>query len=261
MAEYIPQTDYEIKLSNFEGPLDLLLHLIKEAKVDIKDIFVSQITEQFLSYVTGMTELDMDKASEYMEMAATLLEIKSRTLLPKLEEVFEYEEDPETQLIRRLEEYKVFKEAGEKLKEHEDVNRFYKAPEPNAEDVRIVYTDFNLDAMLEAFTKLLIKADLKKRDKNKAKEIPKDIFTVADKIVFIREQLSQRKEMSFYELFGEYYTRNEVITTFQAMLELLKLQYIKVKQTGIYEDINIVYNEERGEDADEPSIEEFSEYN
>ncbi len=263
MAEYVPQTDYEIKLANFEGPLDLLLHLIKEAKVDIKDIFVSQVTEQFLSYVTEAVELDMDKASEYMEMAATLLEIKSRNLLPKLEEVFDdtEEEDPEVQLIRRLEEYNLFKQAGEVLKNCENVNRFYKEPEPGAEDLKVIYNDFNLKNMLDAFTKLLVKFDLKSQKKQNAKEIPKDIYTVAEKIEFIKAKVWERKEMSFFELFGEAKSRSEVITTFQALLELMKMQYLTVSQNGTYEDITVTYNQNRGDEVEESTVSEISEYN
>ena len=121
MAEFESVVDYSTKLDNFEGPLDLLLHLIKEAKIEIKDVFVSQVTEQFLEYINGVEFLDVDKASEYLNMAATLLEIKSKSILPKIEEYLDDIEDPETMLIRQLEEYKLFKEASTKLKEQENV--------------------------------------------------------------------------------------------------------------------------------------------
>ena len=111
--------DYLTKLDNFdfEGPLDLLLHLIKEAKIEIKDVFVSSVTDQFLQYIERNLEaLDIDKASEYLTMAATLLEIKSKSLLPKIEDIEIDIEDPEKALIRKVEEYKLFKETAEKLK-------------------------------------------------------------------------------------------------------------------------------------------------
>ena len=119
MAEFESVVDYSTKLENFEGPLDLLLHLIKEAKIEIKDIFVSEVTDQYLQYISNLNEIDVEKASEYLIMAATLLEIKSKAVLPKVEEYLDEIEDPEQALIRQIEEYKLFKEAGEKLKQQE----------------------------------------------------------------------------------------------------------------------------------------------
>ena len=157
IAEFESVVDYSTKLDNFEGPLDLLLHLIKEAKIEIKDVFVSQVTEQFLKYMNDVEFLDVDKASEYLNMAATLLEIKSKSILPKIELFDDDLEDPEQILIRKLEEYKLFKEASEKLKVQENVSRFYKEPDKSVGDVRVVYTDFNLDGLIHAFSKLLIR--------------------------------------------------------------------------------------------------------
>ena len=225
MEKFESVVDYSTKLKNFEGPLDLLLHLIKEAEIEIKDIFVSEVTEQFLQYINGLSVLDVDKASEYLSMAATLVEIKSKALLPKVVEEFD-EEDPETALIRQLEEYKLFKEASAKLKEQENVDRFYKEPDDDVGDVKIVYSKFNLDGLIQAFSKLLMRVDDKKRQENVLKEIPKEVFTVKDKVASIRSILLDKKEVSFFEMFPSYYTKNELITTFQAMLELLKLQYI-----------------------------------
>ncbi len=255
MAEFESVVDYSTKLDNFEGPLDLLLHLIKEAKIEIKDIFVSQVTEQFLAYMDGVAVLDIDKASEYLNMAATLLEIKSKSILPKVEEIEDFE-DPETALIRQLEEYKLFKEASEKLKGQENVDRFYKEPDKSVGEVKVVYTDFNLEGLIEAFSKLMMRVDDKKRQENVLKEIPKEVFTVKDKVEHIRTVLLDRKQMSFFEMFSSYYTRNELITTFQAMLELLKLQYIKVEQNGVFDDITIILRDDRNEE-----LGEIDEYN
>ena len=158
-----PSDGVVIKLSSFEGPLDLLLHLIKEAKIDIHDIFVSEITEQYLSLMSEANDLDVEKASEFIDMAATLLEIKSKKLLPKIttnEEVDE--EDPEQKLIRQIEEYKLFKEASEKLKVIEDVNKFYRKPDDSVGDFRYVLPDsLDLDAMIDAFTKVMQKMNQK----------------------------------------------------------------------------------------------------
>lgn len=256
MAEFESVVDYSTKLDNFEGPLDLLLHLIKEAKIEIKDIFVSQVTEQFLEYMNGVSVLDVDKASEYLNMAATLLEIKSKSILPKIEDYIDDIEDPEQALIRQLEEYKLFKEASEKLKKQENVDRFYKPPEKTAGEVKIVYNDFNLEGLIAAFSKLLMRVDDRKRQQNVLKEIPKEVFTVKDKVEEIRAVLLDKKVVSFFEMFRHHYTKNELITTFQAMLELLKLQYITVEQTGVFDDITLTLRDDRNEE-----LGEIDEYN
>ena len=248
--------DYNTKLDNFDGPLDLLLYLVKQSEIEIKDIFVSQVTEQFLAYLDGIDELDVEKASEYLSMAATLLEIKSRAVLPQIEFEDVEIEDPEQALIRRLEEYKMFKEEAQKLKERENVNRFYKEPDASSYDVRIVYTDFNIDGLIKAFVNVMTKADIRESVKAARKEIPKEVFTVKGKIEVIREMLAERESCSFYELFSSDCTRSELITTFQAMLELLKLQYIFCEQNGVYEDITITLNPDRSEE-----IGEIDEYN
>lgn len=256
MAEFESVVEYSTKLDNFDGPLDLLLHLIKEAKIEIKDIFVSQVTEQFLEYMSGVEQLDVDKASEYLNMAATLIEIKSKSVLPRIEDYIDDIEDPEQALIRQVEEYKLFKEATEKLKEQENVLRFYKEPDKSVDEVKVVYNDFNLDGLISAFSKLLMRVDDKKRQENVLKEIPKEVFTVKDKVEHIRTVLLDKKESSFFELFSSYYTKNELITTFQAMLELLKLQYISVVQNGVFDDITITLREDRNEE-----LGEIDEYN
>lgn len=256
VAEFESVVDYSTKLDNFEGPLDLLLHLIKEAKIEIKDVFVSQVTEQFLEYMNGLSVLDVDKASDYLNMAATLLEIKSKSILPKIEEFEPDELDPEQALIRQLEEYKLFKEASAKLKEQENTDRFYKEPDKSVGDVKIVYNDFNLDGLISAFSKLLMRVDDKKRQEKVLKEIPKEVFTVKDKVEQIRTILLEKKEVSFFEMFPHYYTKTELITTFQAMLELLKLQYMTAEQNGTFDDITLTLREDRNEE-----LGEIDEYN
>ena len=256
MAEFESVVDYSTKLENFEGPLDLLLHLIKEAKIEIKDIFVSEVTQQFLDYMDGVETLDVDKASDYLNMAATLLEIKSKSILPKIDEFTDDMEDPEQMLIRQLEEYKLFKEASAKLKENENVLRFYKEPDKSVGDVKIVYNDFNLEGLIQAFSKLLMRVDDKARKENALKEIPKEVFTVRENVDYIRTVLLDKKEVSFFELFSSYYTKNELITTFQAMLELLKHQYMRAEQKGIFDDITLTLRDDRNEE-----LGEIDEYN
>ena len=255
MDNFESVVDYSTKLENFEGPLDLLLHLVKEAKIEIREIFVSQVTEQFLQYISAVNKLNVDKASEYLDMAATLLEIKSKSILPKDEDL-NPEDDIEEQFFRKVEEYKLFKEASAKLKEIENVDRFYKEPDKSVGDVKIVYNDFNLDGLIAAFSKLLMRVDDKKRQENVLKEIPKEIFTVKDKINEIRAVLLDRQSVSFFEMFSHQYTKSELITTFQAMLELLKLQYLTVEQNGVFDDITLTLREDRNEE-----LGEIDEYN
>lgn len=249
--------DYDTTLDNFNGPLDLLLELVKEAKIEIREIFVSQVTEQYLEYIKAMDVFDMEKASGYLALAATLVELKSKALLPKDEDFeFEDEEDPQEAFFRKVEEYKMFKEASQKLKEIETIDIFYKEPEDTAFDVRIVYKDFNLEGLIKAFSNLLYKRDLLGKNKNEEREIPKEVFTVRDKIEFIKEMLLEEHECKFFSLFTEYSTKSELITTFQALLELLKLQYLKVEQTEAFDDITIILREDRSED-----LGEIDEYN
>ena len=255
--------DYTTKISNFEGPLDLLLYLVNKAEISIRDIFVSEVTEQFIEYVRSAEDLDMERESEYLGMAATLLEIKSKELLPIMQ--FDWEsdgmedemyDDPQENIFRQLEEYKLFKEASENLKKQETVDIFYKEPDESATDVRIEYTDFNLKNLVDAFSKLLARLDLEKRIKNAQKEIPKEVFTVADKINYIKTTMLERQTCSFFELFKEDASRMEVITTFQALLELLKLQYLTCEQSETFGDITINLREDRSEE-----IGDLSEYN
>lgn len=255
--------DYTTKISNFEGPLDLLLYLVNKAEISIRDIFVSEVTEQFIEYVRSAEDLDMERESEYLGMAATLLEIKSKELLPIMQ--FDWEndgmeddmfDDPQENIFRQLEEYKLFKEASENLKKQETVDIFYKEPDESATDVRIEYTDFNLKNLVDAFSKLLARLDLEKRINNAQKEIPKEVFTVADKINYIKTTMLERQTCSFFELFKEDASRMEVITTFQALLELLKLQYLTCEQSETFGDITINLREDRSEE-----IGDLSEYN
>lgn len=253
--EFESKVDYQTKLDNFEGPLDLLLYLVKEARIEIREILVSSVTQQFLNYIAGVEFLDVDKASEYLDLAATLLELKSKSVLPKDNE-FDEQDNAEEEFFRKVEEYKLFKEASAKLKTHENVDRFYKEPESSVGEVKVVYTDFNLDGLIAAFSKLLMRVDDKRRQENVLKEIPKDVFTVEEKIVHIKNVLLERQSVSFFEMFNSYYTKVELITTFQAMLELLKLQYMTVEQNGVFDDITLTIREDRNE---EPI--EIDEYN
>ncbi len=232
------ENECNFKLEQFEGPLDLLLHLVKEAKIDIKDIFVSQITEQYLNFMQSIKEEDIDKAGEFVEMAATLLEIKSKQLLPKPEIVVEGEETEEQRLIRRLEEYKLFKEQSEKLKNLENVNRFFKDPEPGSGDIKYVLGTLSFDGLLNSFAKLLARVQ-SRVDAVPEKKIEKERFTVAQKIAQIKDVLMLKEKVYFSELFENDFDKIEVINTFLALLELLKHQFVRAVQEANFEEILI----------------------
>ena len=233
-------SELELKLNNFEGPLDLLLHLVKEAKIEIKDIFISQVTDQFLTYMNQISTIDVEKASEYMAIAATLMEIKSHSLLPVMPSETQ-QESPEQEFIRDLEEYKRFKEVSEKLKTKETINRVYKQAEESKQSARYIAKDMSLDNLLDAFAKLLHKVSVR-NDDDQAKHIQKDQFSVADKIIFIQDALNKKEQVMFSELFDNSVTKMEVVVTFSAMLELLKFQYVFVKQNDAFEEIFIEKN-------------------
>ncbi len=245
---------YKVKLDVFEGPLDLLLHLIKDSKLDIQTIKLSEITGQYLDYINSVDLLNMENAAEFLEVAATLIEIKSKKLLPREEEEVVDEEDPETLLKRRLEEYKLFKDASEALKELEDVNKFYKAPNKEAGDYRIVLKQMNIENLIKAFSTLLVKAEQSDPEKNE-RTIERDRFTVEEKIFEIKSLLLNVDKLSFNSLVSDDFSRSEIINLFLALLELLKRQYIKVEQNEIYGDIEIFRNDE-GEKLDEEPREE-----
>ncbi len=250
------EDEYKFKLDQFEGPLDLLLHLIKITKIDIRDIFLSNITEQYLEIVKNIDEVDIEKASEFINMSATLLEIKSKMLLPRDEEVLE-EEDDGQRLIRQIEEYKLFKEQSEKLAAIENVDRLYKAPDETVGEFRYELPDrLSMDALVEAFKTVMQKMTLK-AEVVQEKKIVKDKFTVAQKISQIKDVLLTRARFKFAEMFDEAHTRSEVINTFLALLELLKRQYVTVCQNSLFDDIDIIRNDNASERLTEEPVDEF----
>ncbi len=239
--EYVDVLNF--KLDNFEGPLDLLLQLIKQSKMSIEEVELSKITNQYIELINSLDEVDMDSASEFIEMAATLIEIKSKSLLPKPEEDDVDEEDPEYLMKMRLKEYMLLKETANQLKPLENTNRFYKKPEPDANKFRYVIKDMNMDMLLDAFSRIMLRVK-KEDDSHEEKEIVKEKFTVVQKIASIKDCLLVRKKINFSELFSQSISRDEVITTFMALLELLKMQEIHVKQTENFADIEISKYEE-----------------
>lgn len=235
--------ELKLQLDGFSGPLDLLLSMVKEARIEIKDIFISNITDQFLAYMAALKKLDIDLGSEYMEITATLLEIKSRSLLPAVEEDYSLgEETPEQEIIRRLDEFRILKEASEKLREIENVDRFYKQPDL-PDDINYAVKDMSIEKLLAAYTEILIRNKIIEEGAGQdEKEIEKDAFTVAQKMKRLQELLRENDRLSFFALFSEKASKREIIVTFSALLELMKLQYVKIEQNGEFQDITLEKN-------------------
>jgi segregation and condensation protein A len=234
---------YKVKLDFFEGPLDLLLFLIKKEKIDIYDIPISKVTEQYLAYLDLMKLLDLNIAGEFLVMAATLMHIKSKMLLPP-DETEEPEEqgDPREELVRRLLEYKKYKEAAARLKEMRECNKgfFIRKLEGDKEKVFIEgegYFEASLFDLISAFRKVL-----KSVPKQKFHEVTKDRFSVSDKIHAIYHMLTNTSRIIFTDLFASASGKDEIIATFLAVLELIKLKEILVVQKDFFSEIEIVRN-------------------
>lgn len=221
-----------VRLDQFDGPLDLLLHLVSKAKIDLQDIFVSQITEQYFEVLRNAPDFDMDEASEFVTMAALLIEIKSRSILPKPPK--EEEEDPEQLLIQRLIAYKQFKETAARMAEFEKSARavFGKLPEEYPLPPQVTEIDgLTVEALWEALLRIQSR---KPREPEEAvfrlRDIRRDSYTVEGCMEAIESRLSVGR-LNFNQLFSEKPDREEVVTLFIALLELLKLGKAHVIQT------------------------------
>jgi scpA/B protein len=234
--------EYEVKIDNFEGPLDLLLHLIKESKVDIWEISIADIAEEYLAYIQKMEKLNLDIASEYLVMASELIEMKSRMLLPRQEKDVgeEEEEDPKERLIRRLVEYQKYKEVTKNFKELESLRQeFYtKAPDNLKEYVEegvVPSSDVTLEDLMLAFQKFLNRKELEKPLQT---TVTKKEITVEERRKSIRDILTKRKRVDFFELF-EVVTKEYIVVTFLAILEMAKKQELLIKQESDFSQIMI----------------------
>jgi segregation and condensation protein A len=254
--------EYNVKVEAFEGPLDLLLHLINRLEIDIYDIPVAQITEQYLLYIHTMKELQLDVASEYLVMAATLIEIKSKMLLPKHDEELpdeedefaEYEEDPREELMNRLIEYRKYKEAADDLKEmEEERSHLYTKPPSDLSDLMRdvqpdeVKLDVSLYDMLGALQKLMRR---KKIQKPMQTRITRQEIPIEKRMEELMQDLRQFKgRKHFYELFPES-SKEYIVVTFLAILELLKKNSILLEQDNNFADIYVSYKEGGNEEID-----------
>jgi len=233
--------NYQCNLDIFEGPLDLLLHLIKEQKMDIYDIPVADITKQYLEYLDLLSELNLEMVGEYLVMAAELTRIKSKTLLPAPETeedaLAAAGEDPRAELIRRLLEYKRYKEAAFELrqKEYDQQQLFPRNGELELEDTeQEVLVEANVFDLLTAFQKVIKEKSFKKNY-----EIKITTLSVSDRISGILEILNASESVAFNSLFTELNTKQEIIVTFLAILELMRMQLIRCQQGKQFEAIRI----------------------
>lgn len=239
-----------VKLQAFEGPLDLLLHLIEKNKIDIYDIPIVEITEQYLSYIQQMEKEDMNVMSEFLLMAATLLDIKCRMLLPK--EIMENgeEEDPRTELVQKLLEYKMYKYMSFELKDRkESASKFiYKEATLPKEvecfqepiDYDTLLDDINLNKLHLVF-KTIIKRQGERIDPIRSQfgEIEKDEINLDEKSAYIQAYLEQHNSFSFRELLEKQHSKMEIIVVFLVLLEMMKIGQVDIFQNEIFDDILI----------------------
>ena len=232
-------TSVTIKLERFEGPLDLLLHLIKRDEIDIYDIPIARITQQYLSYLELMRSLDLEVAGEFLVMAATLMRIKAKMLLP-LPAVGDEEDegDPREELVQRLVEYRQFKEAANTLKTKEDERRqlHERGMVPSEDDAGpLPLAPATLFDLLAALNRVLARVSVPS-----VYDVEAEAYAVEDKIAMLVETLEQRGTVGFEELLLRCRSRNEMVVTFIALLELVKLGHAQIVQDENFGDIQIV---------------------
>jgi segregation and condensation protein A len=231
---------YTIRLELFEGPLDLLLHLIRDNKIDIYDIPIAEITRQYVEYLDVMKELNLEIAGEFLVMAATLIQIKTRMLLPVDEDVpLEEREDPRVELVERLLEYQAMKDAAFELKERREswvdyYSRDPSLPDDSGEEEQQYLFDVNIFDLISALKILLERVPIE------VMEVSREVLTVKDRMNLIVEKMEGEKALRFEELFEEAFTRAQFIVTFLALLELLRIGIVRTFQEAVFGQIWIL---------------------
>jgi len=237
----------DIKLKDFEGPLDLLLHLVSKYQMDIYDVPITEVIEQYLAYISTLQAMRLEVAGEYMVMASQLMLIKSRKLLPKVAEVTDLEDDLEQDLLSQIEEYRKFKLLGEQLEvKHQERAQYYsKAPtELIYEDAELVHDKTTIDLFL-TFSNLLAKK--KEEFSQSHTTILRDEYKIEDMMVIVREALVEGQQLRLQDLFKETKDLQEVITLFLATLELIKTQEILLIQKESFGDIYLLKKNEENQ--------------
>ena len=236
---------YSIKLNNFEGPLDLLCHLVDKNKMDINEVNITEITDQYLEYINAMQELNLEVTSEFLVMASTLLYIKSKSLLPK--QVEDEAELTEEQLIQRILEYKKYKEISKKLREQYEIysKRFYKMPDNVELPNRKLEENYEPNIISENYKNILDRneAKINKNSENIEKIAILETVTVSSKVKDIFRELIKKQKFIFNKLCTSHkYSRLETVTAFSGVLELSRRNKITAKQEKIFGDILIEKN-------------------
>lgn len=238
---------YAVKLDGFEGPLDLLLHLIQKEEMDIYDIQISKITDRYLEYVNLMEQFDLDLASDFLVMAATLLQIKSNSILPKNEVKSEHNIGNQEQLVQQLLEYKRFKEAAKVLDIYAErrTTIYNRSPKLHSDydETRSYEIKATLFDLLTAFKNINDRASQVDVDDDDYEALEEETITVEEKISYIENQLEQSDQLLFEDLFPLSSTKLNLIVTFLAILELIRLGTIVTVQTGLFESIYLIKSE------------------
>lgn len=227
----------DIKLKDFEGPLDLLLHLVSKYQMDIYEVPLVEVIEQYLAYVATLTALRLELAGDYMVMASQLMLIKSRRLLPKLVEDTPVEEDPELHLLQQLEEYKLYKQASQELAQQHEERALYfsKAKEELVvEDMTLNHDKSVIDLFL-AFSKVM--ADRQKQLRTGQTTIERDDFKIEDMMARISQQLEASPRLTLSQVFEGSQSLSELITLFLAVLELIKIKAVWVEQEEVFGEV------------------------
>ena len=248
---------YNVKIDTFEGPLDLLLHLIGKMEIDIVDISVAEVTDQYVGFIRTMQKFELDVASEYLVMAATLLQLKSKQLLPPVpvedDDIPDFIEEPTREgLIRQLIEYKAYKEAVVFMREQEE-NRLELYTRPG-EDLTKYMTEevskydgpLNFSDLLHAYSKMIERKRWKERRK---KTIQREERTVEEQMTRLHEHVSVNQETSFFSFFQERPNVTDLVVTFMALLELIKLRVVETKQLDQDIHISFVETAKKGDEA------------
>lgn len=236
---------YEIKIDNFEGPLDLLCHLIEKNKLDIFEVKISDITDQYIDYINAMEEMNLEVTSEFLIMASTLLYLKSKTLLPK--ETEDEEELTEEELLKRIIDYKKYKEISKKLKENYEIysKRIFKLPDEIKLPKQQLEGNYEKSIISEMYEKIVNnnKVRINKNAKNIQKIAITDTYTVGSKVKDMYRELVKNKKFVFNRLFSlKKHNKNEVVTAFTGLLEMSRRSKVLTEQNELFGDITVVKN-------------------
>lgn len=250
---------YKVKLDIFEGPFDLLVYLIENAQMNIYDIRIAEITAQYLEYLEDMKRLDVAMATEFMVLAAELIEIKSKLLIPRvsLAEGGEAEEDPRSDLVERLLEYKRFKKAAELLQEAEEATlRIYEKPQEDISEYLNQpdeYLRMDLGQFINAFNMFIHKKHKVAEIKRNYQKVERQKISVEQKIAYIKTFFTEKllKRVTFRQLIEEKPDKYNAVATFSSLLEMAKEKYVTFEQEKLYGEITVIKQEERQQSTEE----------